>query len=150
MRCSGESEPSLPPPELVDGAHRRDLALLAFDDHDAPELRVDPTPLVADAYPEAIRAYHGTEVLLRADAQPLELDGERVRSLRLTRFPPGCCFGALPQYDEWVLVELDAGLDSWPGAFDELSLRGRLQLGEEVDAQGQLTSLYRLDAARAD
>jgi hypothetical protein len=89
-------------------------------------------------------------VLLSGFPQPLELAGERVRTLRLARFPPGCCFGALPQYDEWVLVELAGAGAASPNTYAELRVRGTLQLGERVDATGLLESLYRLTDARVE
>lgn len=139
-----------PPPALVDGAYELDLARLTFDDYDAPELRGDATPLTAAAYPEAIRAYDGAEIVVSGYAQPLAFEEGRVVRLRLTRFPPGCCFGALPQYDEWIAVELGERGSFGYDAYSELRVRGRLELGEAFDELGGLESLYRLADARAE
>lgn len=144
-------EPALAPtPPVQEGAHVLELARFAFDDYDAPELRLDPRALGPEAYPESIRPYHGATVLLRGYPQPLELDGEEVRLLRLTRFPPGCCYGTLPQYDEWVLVDLSSNPARNPNPYEPLRVRGTLELGEALDEHGRLASLYRLVDARPD
>lgn len=142
-----EAEPEPAPPQEEDGAYVLDLERFTFDDYDAPELRGDSTPLAPEAFPPAIRPFDGEAVILTGFAQPLVFEDGHVQRMRLTRFPPGCCFGALPQYDEWVAVDLGEGGATNYDAYAELRVRGRLVVGESFDELGGLESLYRLEQA---
>lgn len=130
-------------------APRFDMALLTLPGYDAPELRADPRPLTPDDYPAAIRAHDGAEVTARG--YPIVLVQARgvVTEFLLTRFPPGCCFGALPVLDEWIHVTFEAGYPAGPPE-QTLAVTGVLELGERVDENGFAESLYRMRASRVE
>jgi hypothetical protein len=70
-----------------------------------------------------------------------------VSSFLLSRFPPGCCFGALPFPDEWIAVTLTDPVA--PLAADiPVEVTGTLEVGELLDGQGFVTSLYRMQGER--
>lgn len=124
-----------------------DMGRLAFDDYDPPELRADAGALGVADFPPAARALDGRDVVLEGFPLVVDLDEGEVRELLLTRFPPGCCFGAVPVLDEWVLVELEQPLpaDEVP---PQAALRGVLEVGEILDERGAAQSLYRMRAGR--
>jgi hypothetical protein len=122
---------------------RLDFARLAFPDYDPPELRgPGAPPLPLERFPPA--GYAGKVVRLEGYMLAVDFADGRVASFVLSRFPPGCCFGATPIFDEW--------LDARPGpegvgqrsAYEPIAVTGVLEVGEEVDEEGFVTSLYRL------
>ena len=78
---------------------------------------------------------------------PTELEDGRVRRGMLTRFPPGCCFGAVPVLDEWIAVTFVEAIDR-PPAGSAFEVAGQLEVGEELDQDGRALSLYRMPRAR--
>ena len=64
----------------------------------------------------------------------------------MTRYPPGCCFGALPVLDEWVQVTFPPGLELPADRDSVVEAEGRLEAGELLDPDGYAESLYRMDA----
>ena len=137
------------PPLPAEGRVEIDLATLAFDDYDPPELRGGEGDLLEpEEFPPAVARLHGREVELEGFPLITRVVGERADRLLLTRFPPGCCFGAVPVLDEWVAVELAAGsMDAGTG-FDPVRVRGNFVAGEVLDEKGRVDSLYRLVEAQ--
>jgi len=124
-----------------------DFERFAFDDYDPPELRPDPAPLAHLAFPEPVRVLHGAEVRVSGYPQIALLSGGRIHELMLTRFPPGCCFGAMPVFDEWILVELAEPLDPMDlGVGAEVI--GKLDIGEKLSEDGFVENLYRMHEAK--
>ncbi|MCB9914458.1 MAG: DUF3299 domain-containing protein [Planctomycetes bacterium] len=145
-RAAREASPSTRPAP----GERVDFARLAFDGYDPPALRGGGPALGAADFPPAAARLDGVEVELAGFPLVLDLEGREVREFLLTRFPPGCCFGAVPVADEWVRVVLRAPLDAQavPG---QAVVRGRLEVGEVLDDDGGLSGLYRLaDASLVD
>lgn len=145
---SEEEPPALEPGP--DGVIRPSLADLAFDDYDPPELRVGAgEALGPSAFPPAVAALDGRAVEVRGYPVVVDLEGDSVRGFLLSRFPPGCCFGAVPVPDEWLDVRGAADTD-WGDLVpvSPVTVRGTLEVGERIDADGFVLSLYRLvDAA---
>jgi hypothetical protein len=126
-----------------------DFERFAFDDYDPPELRTAKEALSAEVFPESVRVLDGLELAVGGYTQVLEVEDGAVPELLLTRFPPGCCFGAIPVYDEWIRLELAEPLpaeDVPPVAL----ARGRLSVGEELGEDGTAQSLYRMTAAEIE
>ncbi|MEM7310713.1 MAG: hypothetical protein AAF682_28830 [Planctomycetota bacterium] len=128
-----------------------DFSLFTFPDYDPPELRgADPEPLTAADFPPAMRAADGKHVRLQGFMITVDFRIGTVQSFMLARFPPGCCFGATPVFDEWV--------DAHPGSdgviqrsgYAPLAVTGVLEVGEELDEDGFVRSLYRLRDAEVE
>ena len=121
---------------------------LALPEYDPPGLRDDPTPLAAADLGEELASLDGAVVSILGYVLAAELDGERVASVVLSRYPPGCCFGAMPVLDEWIDVAVARDQDGFPRD-GQVRVVGRLSVGEVV---GDLAveSLYRLSDARGE
>ena len=91
----------------------------------------------------------GRELALVGYPQATRTEDGAVHELILTRFPPGCCFGALPVLDEWVAVTPAEPLEAG-GLGGRMRVRGRLSVGEQIDPAGFVTSLYRLAEAEVE
>ncbi len=146
---NGPTEESAEPEiETRDGVPVIDFAWLAFPGYDPPELRGDnPQPVPPDQYPAAVVPYHDRPVVLEGFPLVLGMQSRQIRSFLLTRFAPGCCFGAVPVLDEWVEVQLEEGLGEFLSQYATVTVKGHLQIGEELDQDGLVKSLYRMGSA---
>jgi len=124
-----------------------DFERFAFDDYDPPELRADGQPLTPAAFPEPVRILHGAEVRVAGYPQIARMSGGRIHELMLTRFPPGCCFGSMPVFDEWLHVTLTAPLDPMALSSGAVII-GTLDIGEQLTEDGFVENLYRMSGAR--
>lgn len=144
--ATGDDVP-LPVPEVgPDG--RLDLALLAIPGYDPPELRPEGEgPMRLEDFPPAVRALDGRTVHARGYPIAAELERGEVHRFLLSRFPPGCCFGAVPVLDEWIAVTVEEGVAPLdPNVPVEVS--GGLEVGEVLGEDGFAVSLYRMRAER--
>jgi hypothetical protein len=58
------------------------------------------------APPDAVQAYHGRYVRIVGFMYPLE-SGRKISTFCLLRSTQTCCYGPRPQYNQYVLVEMD-------------------------------------------
>ena len=145
-RRSGSNEA----PDSLDRNAVLELEQFAFPDYDPPELRAEAAPLTAEAFPPRVRPLHGAEIRVRGFPLALDATQAGARAFLLTRFPPGCCFGSVPVWDEWIGVELASDLEDSLSPSEPVTLSGVLDVGERLDEEGFVTSLYRLRQARLD
>ncbi len=122
-----------------------DMALLALSDYDPPELRADPEPFSKQQFPATIRALDGHAFRLRGFPLAADMEGEFARTILLSRFPPGCCFGSVPVMDEWVEVAAPKGTRSLNPDL-RVEVEGVLEVGEIIGPAGFASSLYRMQA----
>jgi len=122
------------------------FSLFAFPSYDPASLRIDKTPVLADSFPEPLRAYHGKIAEVRGFMLAVELgDADDVKGFILSRYPQGCCFGAIPVFDEWIDVKVgDGSQDAFEDLKREVVVTGPLELGEVTDEQGRVQSIYRM------
>lgn len=145
-----DGSPPAAAPTLVGDAWQLDFAQLEFDTYDPPDLRGEGAPpLPLEAFPPAARELEGKRVALAGFAQVTSFEAGRVRAFVLARYPAGCCFGGLPQYDEWVDVELARDAEV-PDGSRPLRAVGRFEVGEVLGEEGYVLSLYRLREARLE
>ena len=124
------------------------FARFAFDDYDPPPLRVDPTPIEPTGYPDSIAPFHAAFVAVLGYPIVTTAEDHEITGLLLARYPPGCCFGALPVLDEWIDVTLNVpARDRVLDPTTPITVIGRLELGELVVEGGTVGSLYRLRGA---
>ncbi len=143
---ASEAAPWTVPPE----GHTVDFARFGFDDYDPPELRgTGSEALAPDDFPEAVRVLHGADVRVAGYPLVVGLHERRVTEVLLTRFPPGCCFGSRPVFDEWIQVTLAEPLEPRDVPPSAVAF-GRLDVGEELDEEGFPTSLYRMTGAKLE
>ncbi|MFO0980324.1 MAG: DUF3299 domain-containing protein [Planctomycetota bacterium] len=146
----GVPAPPAPPAleRTADGVLKLDLRELAFPGYDPPELR-DPKgkALPFSSLPDGVRRLQGERVAAAGYAMPLKAVDGTVTQFLLTRFPPGCCFGAMPVADEWIEVALAEPRTEPFTGYEKVTAQGLLDAGEQLDEQGYLLSLYRMTQA---
>ncbi|MGA1236077.1 MAG: DUF3299 domain-containing protein [Limisphaerales bacterium] len=125
-----------------------DLGLVGFDrlsgyNYEARAAELASTGATnSSAIPQALLALNGQEVAIRGFMLPLKFEGGLVTELLLMRDQSMCCFGVVPNINDWVAVTLPP-----PGVKAILDqpviLFGTLEVGEEFD-QNILSSIYRM------
>ena len=79
----------------------------------------------------------------------VEFDGDGVKSFALTAIPGGCCYGAIPRLNEWVVVTMPEDKRAEYAYYDPVTIFGTLSVGELYE-DGVLLSLYRMTPERID
>jgi hypothetical protein len=95
--------------------------------------------------PAEVRALDGRQVGIFGFMLTLG-DPERVTEFVLVESLWGCCFGAVPELNQTILVQLDSQTTAAYSAAPML-VSGRLEVGERGEA-GFVTSLYRIVEAK--
>ena len=136
------------PPAIAvpaDGAEV-DFERLAFDDYDPPALRQASAAMEAAAFPEAARVLDQRRVTLVGFTQAMRVADGSAERVMISRYPPGCCFGTVPVFDEWVLVELNPPVDlvELPTI---VRATGTLEVGERMGQGNAVECLYRMTGA---
>lgn len=135
------------PADLPAGLRYLTYADVAWPDYQPPELRdAAEEQLPLSAFPEPIQALNGVRVAFDGYMVPLDFAERKVTSFILSRYLPGCCFGAMPRLDEWIEVEVTVpgGIDYVP--FQIVRVTGPFAVGEVLDDYGYVRSIYRMKA----
>ena len=122
-----------------------DFEALVFEAYQPPELRQEGAqPLGLEVFPEDARAWNGRKVQVAGFMIAVDFKDKRIEDFMLCRFPPGCCFGGIPLFDEWIdcTPAYEEKRDWSP--YEMILVEGTLEVGERVDADGFALSLYRM------
>lgn len=138
--------------DTAEAADDDSIQFLDFADLDWPEYvpseerEVDePEVLDAAAFPGSIRKLDGRRISLAGFMIAIEFEDKALQSFLLARFPPGCCFGAIPVFYEWIQVEVPAGVEAKDySPYVMITVTGRLHVGERLDEDGYATGIYRM------
>ncbi len=116
--------------------------LLAVDDG-------KPLPDLEDRFPTEVVELAGRRVLIEGYMIPYEYDDRGIYSFTLVRDQAQCCFGASPQMNHWISVEMADDGRAEPADLDPIYVKGRFEVGEQVE-DGYVTSVYRIVADEVD
>ena len=95
--------------------------------------------------PASVIAFDGKVVEIEGYMIPIEVEQGKVQSFILSRTLSGCCFGDMPNIQEWVDVKMEEGESADYIPYAPVLVIGRISVGEQVDEYG-ITSLYRMTA----
>ena len=100
--------------------------------------------------PESIKALDNQPISVTGFVLPIETDGERIDSFLLLRDLQMCCYGTLPELNEWIYVEVPNHLEAKNLISDTpIKVRGTLQV-EPRFKDDFLLSIYSLTFSNAD
>ena len=100
--------------------------------------------------PESIKALDNQQISDTGFVLPIETDGERIDSFLLLRDLQMCCYGTLPELNEWIYVEVPNHLEAKNLISDTpIKVRGTLQV-EPRFKDDFLLSIYSLTFSNAD
>lgn len=104
----------------------------------------EKTPRKATPIPPPILALNGQNLRISGYMMPVEVDGEAVKSFVLVRDQQLCCFGRMPNLNEWVMVAMSSGTTEM-NMDEPIEVEGSFEVGEQIE-DGAVLSLYRLTA----
>ena len=100
--------------------------------------------------PESIKALDNQQISVTGFVLPIETDGDRIDSFLLLRDLQMCCYGTLPELNEWIYVEVPNHLEAKNLISDTpIKVRGTLQV-EPRFKDDFLLSIYSLTFSNAD
>jgi len=95
-----------------------------------------------DQIPDYVRKLDAQKIAVTGFMLPTKFKDGKVTEFLLMKDQSGCCFGAMPRINEWIIVKMGNG--GIPPLMDvPLTLVGQLKVGE-VFEEGYLSGIYQL------
>lgn len=99
-----------------------------------------------DQIPDYVRKLDATKIAITGFMLPTKFKDGKVTEFLLMKDQSGCCFGAMPRINEWIIVKMTQG--GIPPLMDiPLTLVGNFKVGE-VFEEGYLSGIYQLDGEK--
>jgi len=102
-------------------------------------------PSLGGQIPDAIRSLDGRKAIVTGFMLPIKMEGGLVTEFLLMRSQMMCCYGVVPQVNEWVLVHMSKGVHQLMDI--PVSFGGQLHV-KELYENGFLTAIYQLDGEK--
>jgi hypothetical protein len=114
----------------------------AFDPAAAPNAK----PATGEEQiPEIVRSWNGKKAVIIGYMVPVKMEKGLVTEFLLMRNTMACCFGTVPNMNEWVVVKMRKGV---PPLMDvPVAFFGQLKVGAMFES-GYMTGLYELDGEK--
>lgn len=103
-----------------------------------------PPEAFKDQIPDSIKKLDKKKIAIRGFMVPTIVEVEGVRGFLLTRSRSLCCFGEMPEMNEWIEAELPEGKFTDFYSDVVITVYGTIDVGEQRDG-GVVLSLYRMD-----
>lgn len=113
-----------------------------FDPAATPDVK---PPTGEEQIPDTVKSWHGRKVSLTGYMVPVKMDKGLVTELLLMRNTMACCFGTIPNMNEWVVVRMRKGVQ--PLMDVPVEFFGELKVGAMFE-HGYMTGLYELDGEK--
>ena len=105
-----------------------------------------PPPSAADQIPERVKQLDGKKTMLTGFMLPVKTDKGLVTEFLLMKDPMMCCYGVVPQINEWIVVHMaNKGVPAMQDV--PLSFFGTLRVKELYD-NGYLSGIYLLEGEK--
>ncbi len=135
-------------PDQVDGYLKLGFDRLSSFKFVAPEY--DPVanpkavpPSGEEQIPPEVRGWSGHRAIITGFMLPTKLDKGKAIEFLLMANQMACCYGTVPNMNDWVIVRAPAGV---PVTQDvPISFRGTLRVGAMFES-GYMTGIYQLEA----
>lgn len=102
-------------------------------------------PTGEEQIPPAIKAWNGKKAVITGYMVPVKMEKGLVTELLLMRNTMACCFGTVPNLNEWVVVRMKKGVA--PLMDVPVAFFGQLKVGAMFE-NGYMTGLYELDGEK--
>ncbi len=113
-----------------------------FDPTATPDVK---PPTGEEQIPATVKSWHGRKVALTGYMVPVKMDKGLVTEFLLMRNTMACCFGTVPNMNEWVVVKMRKGVQ--PMMDVPVEFFGELKVGAMFE-NGYMTGLYELDGEK--
>ncbi|MBM3843199.1 MAG: DUF3299 domain-containing protein [Verrucomicrobia bacterium] len=114
----------------------------AFDPAADPNVK---PPTGEEQIPPIVKSWHGKKAVVTGYMVPVKMEKGLVVEFLLMRNTLACCFGMVPNMNEWVIVKMKQGVA--PLMDVPVSFYGQLKVGAMFE-YGYMTGLYELEAER--
>lgn len=106
----------------------------------------DATATPKDQIPDFVRKLDAKKISITGFMLPTKFKDGKVTEFLLMKDQSGCCFGAMPRINEWIIVKMTQG--GIPPLMDiPLTVGGQFKVGE-VFEEGYLSGIYQLDGEK--
>ena len=113
-----------------------------FDPAAAPTAK---PPTWEEQIPEMVKSWNGRKAVITGYMVPVKMEKGLVTEFLLMRNTMACCFGTVPNMNEWVVVRMRKGV---PPLMDvPVAFFGQLKVGAMFES-GYMTGLYELDGEK--
>jgi hypothetical protein len=143
-----EPSAAIPAPEVENGALKLGFDRLAGYKFIAPDF--DPAadsksapPTGESQIPEIVKSWSGKKVVVTGFMLPTKIDNGKTTEFLLMANQMACCFGSVPNMNDWVVVRIPKGtavIQDVP-----ISFRGTFKVGAMFENR-YMTGIYELQA----
>lgn len=102
-------------------------------------------PTGEEQIPAAVKAWNGQKAIVTGFMLPTKMADGRVTEFLLVKDPMMCCYGVVPNMNEWVVVKMPKGVK--PLMDVPISFYGQLKVGAMFE-NGYMTGIYLLDGEK--
>lgn len=133
-------------PEVENGYLKLGFEQLASYPFNPPPFdpAADPTakpPTGEEQIPSMVKSWNGKKAMITGYMVPVKMDKGLVTEFLLMRNTMACCFGTVPNMNEWVIVKMKKGVQ--PTMDVPIAFYGELKVGAMFE-NGYMTGLYEL------
>jgi hypothetical protein len=114
----------------------------AFDPAADPKAK---PPTGEEQIPATVKSWNGKKAMITGYMVPVKMDQGLVTEFLLMRNTMACCFGTVPNMNEWVIVKMKKGVQ--PMMDVPVAFYGQLKVGAMFE-NGYMTGLYELEGER--
>lgn len=100
-------------------------------------------PSGEEQIPAAVKAWNGKKAVVTGFMVPVKMDKGLVTEFLLMRNTMACCYGSVPNMNEWVVVKMKKGVA--PMMDVPVSFYGTIKVGAMFE-NGYMTGLYEVEA----
>lgn len=141
---------SIPAPTLDNGYLKLGFDQLAAYTFTPPPFdpAADPKatpPSGEEQIPEIVKSWNGKKAVVTGYMVPVKMEKGLVTEFLLMRNTMACCFGTVPNMNEWVVVKMKNGVQ--PMMDVPVAFYGKLKVGAMFE-NGYMTGLYELEGER--
>jgi hypothetical protein len=141
---------AVPPPQVENGYLKLGFEQLASYQFNPPPF--DPTanpnakpPTGEEQIPPVVKSWNGKKAVITGYMVPVKMEKGLVTEFLLMRNTMACCFGTVPNMNEWVVVKMKKGVQ--PMMDVPVAFYGELKVGAMFE-NGYMTGLYELEGEK--
>ncbi|GAB1488037.1 hypothetical protein MASR2M8_04800 [Opitutaceae bacterium] len=107
-----------------------------------------PVPTGEEQIPEPIKELNGSKIIVGGFMLPVKVENGLVTELLLMRDASACCYGTIPNMNEWIIVRM--GKNGIKAVMDTpVYFYGTLKVGAVIE-EGYLAGIYVLEGDKMD
>jgi hypothetical protein len=144
------ADAKLPAPQVENGYLKLGFEQLASYTFNPPAF--DPAanpnakpPTGEEQIPAIVKSWNGKKAMITGYMVPVKMDKGLVTEFLLMRNTMACCFGSVPNMNEWVIVKMKKGVQ--PMMDVPVAFYGELKVGAMFE-NGYMTGLYELEGEK--